>query len=121
MKFYLEGKTKSGKNSIVVTRSGHRFPTKSWAAWRDKAVSSIKKQMALNNGTMYTERVKGTFYYTKGDLIRRDVPGMVDAIFHALERAGVVKDDALIVEVEWHDLGLNRTNPGIEFTLERIA
>ena len=39
--------------------------------------------------------------YTPGDKIRRDVPGMLDAICHILERSGLVLDDAQVKMVKW--------------------
>ena len=34
--------------------------------------------------------------YVAGDKRRRDMPAIVDAIWHAMEKAGVVEDDTLL-------------------------
>ena len=39
--------------------------------------------------------------YTAGDRIRRDVPGLLDALWHCMERAEIVKDDRWFVNIKW--------------------
>jgi Holliday junction resolvase RusA-like endonuclease len=60
----------------------------------------------------------GRFAYFAGDLRRRDVPGMMDALFHVLERSGIVRDDSLIQTAEWH-YKLDREGPRVEIELIR--
>ncbi|MDD5301550.1 MAG: hypothetical protein PHS14_00460, partial [Elusimicrobia bacterium] len=77
--------------------------------------------------------------YTPGDLIGRDVPGMMDALWHVLEwcpvhqkrqykkacRAGCslpfVVNDQLLVSPAWEELPLDRTHPRLELTIEPIG
>jgi len=54
--------------------------------------------------------------YLAGDKRRRDNPAIVDAIFHVLEKAGVVADDTLIWPVA-SSRGYDKENPRAEITL----
>lgn len=56
--------------------------------------------------------------YYPGDLRRRDVPGMIDALFHCLEHGGFVKDDSLIKDVTWQTFPVDRANPRVNIVLE---
>lgn len=88
IKFTIEGQCTSGKNSVIITRSGMRFPSKRFVTWRNEAMKNIpqiKKPI--------DESVEVVVQYYSGDKRRRDVPGMVDALWHVIEKAGIVTDD----------------------------
>lgn len=91
----IVGQIRGGKNNIIVTRSGHRFPNPTWSKWRDDAVAEIKKQLPSNFRTI-TEPCLIRMDYVAQDMRRRDMPAIVDSVFHVLEKAGVVKDDTLL-------------------------
>lgn len=91
----FNGQIRGGKNNMVVTRTGHRFPKKSWATWRDAEVITITQQLPLGFKTI-TEPTNISLNYFAGDRRRRDMPAIIDAIFHVLEKAGVVQDDTLL-------------------------
>jgi len=110
--FTIVGQMKSGKNGMQVTRMGHHFPKPEWAAWRNQAVLQIKSQLPMGFKTI-TEPISVVVNYTKSDKRRRDVPGMADALYHVLERAGVLADDSLAEDLYWTCAGLDRDNPGI--------
>ena len=95
--FELKGQCLSGKNHKQITRTGHCYPTKRWAAWRDEMVMAIKQQDRRQPVTLLRDLFKATVVFTHADKRRRDVPGMLDALCHVLERAGIVKDDSQIV------------------------
>lgn len=116
MKYEILGQLKSGKNHMIITRKGHRFPLPAWAKWRDEVV----KMLLAHKSTMIEDRCRADIEYWKGDLRRRDVPGMADAVWHCLERALIVKDDSLIVEVVWKDMGLDRENPRATLELVKL-
>lgn len=120
MKYEIKGQIKGGKNNIVITRTGRRFPKASWAKWRDEAVKQILAQKPLTFDII-TSKVKATVLYVRGDERRRDMPATIDAIWHTLERAGIVKDDCLITELIWIDGGLSRTDPKAIIQLDAIA
>lgn len=124
MKVTLEGQMVSGKNSIIVTRTGQRFPSKRFKDWRDTASIQLTRQLPKGNlryanlvAFPKPERVSLTVLYWPGDLIRRDAPGMLDALCHLLERTQVVEDDAQIKTVNWQEMDLDRARPRVELTL----
>ena len=110
----ITGQIMGGKNNIIVTRTGHRFPKPSWAKWRDDAVRQVK-QFIPRGFTPIDSPVNVRLAYFAGDKRRRDMPAIVDAIFHVLEKAGVVTDD-------WHlwvsesSRGYDKDSPRAEIT-----
>lgn len=89
------GQILGGKNNIIVTRTGKRFPNAKWAKWRNEQVNVIKAQLPKDFVTINAP-VDIRLDYVTGDHRRRDMPAVVDAIFHVLEKAGVVADDTLL-------------------------
>jgi len=59
--------------------------------------------------------------YWTGDRRRRDAPGIIDALWHLLERCGVVSDDAHLGGFErsivYKNCGLDKANPRVEITI----
>ena len=88
----IEGIISGGKNNIIITRSGHRFPKASWAKWRDSAVASVRSQLP-KGWVPINVPTNIELTYVAGDKRRRDMPAIVDSIWHVLEKAGVVTDD----------------------------
>lgn len=113
----LTGQMPSGKNSVNVTRSGHRYPNERFVSWREKAMWEVKMQ--LKNQTLFspTSKVYMECWYHPGDLRRRDVPGMEDALCHLFEKMGIVKDDSLICDQNFHTMELDRKNPRIRIQM----
>jgi Holliday junction resolvase RusA-like endonuclease len=58
-----------------------------------------------------TKKCKLIVDYTPADARVRDVDGMLSALCHVLAKAGIVKDDGLIREVDWHEFPMDRENP----------
>lgn len=111
--FTLEGKLKSGKNHVQITRTGRRYPNKAFAAWRTEMLAGIPK---LTRG--FIGPVCMICDYVPGDLIRRDAPGMQDAILHLLEKGGIVLDDAQVKEVHWKEFPMDRKRPFCRVTIQ---
>lgn len=109
----LKGSIRGGKNSVQITRSGHRYPNPVWAAWRDEMVCQIKAQ--FSRPTVEIE-CKAYIHYFAGDKKRRDVPAVIDSIWHCLEKSGVLKDDCLIKSVDFHG-GYDKENPRAEIQI----
>ena len=64
---------------------------------------------------------KATVIFIHADRRRRDVAGMIDALCHVLERAGVVNDDSLIVDWDIHTTPEpNKAKAGVEIRLETL-
>ncbi len=117
----LPGQCPSGKNSIQTTRTGHRYPKKRFVDWRDAAVLTAVRAIPKGTvGPMFRKpaMLAITVHYVPGDGRRRDVPGMLDAIFHVLERAGAVEDDAQIQYVGWVTFLINRAAPHVSLKLQ---
>lgn len=95
LQIIIRGQIMGGKNNIVITRTGHRFPKASWAKWRDDAVSQVRQQLPSNFETI-TEPVYVNLVYVAGDKRRRDMPAIIDSIWHVLEKSGIVADDTLL-------------------------
>lgn len=103
-----------------ITRTGHRYPKKEWAEWRDQMVITLNAQ-AIALGLLCFPLVKPCVVHVfcwYVDKRRRDAPGMQDALWHCLERSGIVKDDSLLAEVHWIPLGIDKLNPRAEIIIE---
>lgn len=114
----LQGQLRSGKNRVLITRTGHRYPPPQFVAFRKSIVDQIAAQ--VGNIATLTEPQKVTIRYTPGDLIRRDAPGIIDALWHCLEYAGVIADDALLQAIDYRQEPVDRANPHAILTLERL-
>ena len=91
----IPGQIMGGKNNMLVTRTGRHFPKRSWAQWRDRVVIVVRGQLPAD-WTPISKPCIMSLTYVPGDRRRRDMPAIVDSIFHCLERAGVVADDSLL-------------------------
>src|SRR5689334_16712127 len=116
MTFTLLGQMKSGKNRVLITRTGHRYAPKEFTNWR----ADMLKQIGLVEHAI-TGPVELIADYVPGDLIKRDVDGMLSAIFHVIVKAGILVDDAQIKNVQWHQWPLDRKAPKCRVTLEELA
>lgn len=117
--FTITGQMPSGKNAVVVTRTGHRFPAKRFTDWRTKALDELQTQC---DGIPQPIRHKLALIvdYTPGDLRVRDVAGMLDAICHLLERSGLIENDGLIRDCTWHEFEMDRQKPHAVVTLRAL-
>ena len=118
--FKIHGAIKGGKNHINITRTGHRYPNRKWAEWRDQVVREIREELKNKEKDMITTPCQMQVIYTPNDAKRRDMPAMIDAIFHCLERAGLVKDDYLIQRLRWYQMPKDVKNSGTSIEIEEI-
>jgi hypothetical protein len=120
MTFKLMGQLPSGKNRIIVTRSGHRFPDPKsrFPKWRDEAMKQIFTQIA--DKPMVVHKCKLVVDYVPGDARVRDCAGMIDALCHVMEKAKVIENDGLIRDVEWHEFPIDREHPMAVVTVKRL-
>lgn len=91
IKFTLTGQIPSGKNAIIITRTGKRFPAERFRKWKAEALKQLKEQNIAK--PMIDSPISVSVEYTPGDNRRRDVPGMIDALWHIIEHYGIVTDD----------------------------
>ena len=120
MTFALSGQIPSGKNAVVVTRTGMRFPAKRFKVWREQALDQLSKQGAGQQEPI-NQTVSIECEYTPGDRRTRDVPGMLDALLHVIVKAGLLVDDGLVWAVTWRRNELDRENPGLKFHISVTA
>mgnify|MGYP001558687057 CR=1 FL=1 len=102
IKFVIHGPVKGGKNNMLMTRTGRHYPNPAWAAWRDGILAQLGTQLRIEGfQETYTNPCIMTVEYWPSDKRRRDVPAMIDSIFHILEKAHIIADDCLIEDVSW--------------------
>ncbi len=127
---HLEGQCTSGKNAVIVTRTGHRFPCKRFIDWRADAIAQIHPQLEAQRASL--ER-KGVIFpiafpvsvqieYWAQDNRRRDAPGIIDALWHLIEKIGIVTDDVLLGGVkqslQFHNCGVDKTQVGVTIVIK---
>ena len=91
----ITGQIRGGKNNYIVTRQGKHIPKAEWASWRDEKVAEVRAQLPADFSAIAVP-VNASLAYVAGDARRRDMPAVLDSIFHILERAGVVVDDTFL-------------------------
>ena len=116
----ITGQCPSGKNAITVTRTGLRFPSLRFKKWREHASKQISEHK-LNRDFPIDKPCSIMIFYWAGDLRRRDCPGMIDAVYHLLEKCNIVSDDTFLGGLNrWASFfnnGLDRENPRIEIKI----
>ena len=113
----FSGQIRGGKNNLIVLRNGMHIPRREWAVWRDAQVIFLKSQ---SKGVCFDAPCSVIVRYWAGDARRRDVPAIMDSMCHCLERAGVVKDDSLLINWDWIFMGLDRKNPKAEIVITEL-
>jgi Holliday junction resolvase RusA-like endonuclease len=91
---------------------GKHYPLPRFVAWRAEVFGHLK--CAFPHGLIPIDKPCNiAFDYWPGDARRRDVPGMIDAMFHCFERFGIIKDDSLFANVKWTTHEIDREKPGL--------
>jgi Holliday junction resolvase RusA-like endonuclease len=119
------GQIPSGKNSVIITRTGLRFPAKRFVTWRKDALEQLEPQIAkITLPLPLDEPCNVTVDYVASDMRRRDVPGMIDALWHLLEKANVITDDKYLgghgANVVFVNRGKDKENTGVTITIDPI-
>ena len=120
VKITLTGQVRGGKNHVGITRTGIRYPMKNFRLWRDDAVRQIKEQTRGLKRPCITRLCTAYILYTPVDRRKRDLPAVMDGIWHVLERAGIVADDALITGCRWDTGEPSKAGAGVVIVLEVI-
>ena len=107
----LKGQVRGGKNNMGRTKTGKSYPKKLFADWRAEAIRQIRAQLP-SGWTPIAVPVNVRIDYVAEDRRRRDMPAVLDAIFHCMERAGVVKDDTLLW-VTQSSRSYDKAEPGV--------
>ena len=111
----IAGQIRGGKNSVQTTKAGRRYPNKVWAKWRDAAVSEVVAQIP-KGWRAISEPTNIRMEYHAGDKRRRDMPAIIDAAFHVLEKAGFTEDDTYLWVAE-SSRAYDKENPRLIITL----
>lgn len=118
----LEGQCPSGKNAVIVTRTGHRYPSARFVEWRQDAINQLIPQLRdIKKNLPITFPVTVEIDYTAKDRIRRDKPGIEDALWHLLEKMEVVSDDTFLggwgEDSIFHNHGVDKANAGVKIQI----
>jgi Holliday junction resolvase RusA-like endonuclease len=126
MKLVIEGAPRTKKNSLRRIRRGRRtftVPSAAHEAWEAMAIPQLRKQHSggWGNGNpaiTWTANMRAIVYRDRavGDLLN-----YLAAVSDALERAGVVADDKLIVSVDGSRMAIDRQRPRVEIDLTPAA
>ncbi len=95
----INGQVRGGKNGMGITKFGRHYARKPFKIWRDDAVSQLRSQLPAH-WTPIATPCNVRLAYVAGDKRRRDEPAIKDAVWHVLEKSGVVLDDALLWTTE---------------------
>ena len=117
MTLTLIGQCQSGKNRILITRTGHRYPPQRFVTWRNDWAQQLQGQFQETISWPVSISVD----YTASDRRTRDIDGMLSALQSVLVYAGVLKDDGLVRGIGyWREHPLDRTGAGVTITLEKL-
>ena len=108
--FTLRGRPLRGKSGMKTTRAGRHYPDKDWAAQRDewvwKAQAAARKQCDDHAAQGWDTKalplscpIKLSGVVRFPDKRVADLDGVIGAIGHVLERAGVIQNDKQIISV----------------------
>ncbi len=97
-----------------VTRTGRHYAKPTFARWRDDAVRQIRCQLP-SGWKPIDVPCNVRIDYVAGDRRRRDMPAVLDAVWHVLEKAGVVADDTLLWAVQ-SSRSYDKAEPGCTIT-----
>ncbi len=111
---HITGIVHGGKNSMGVTKKGKHYARPLFKRWRDDAVNQIRRQLTTRLEPIATP-VNVRLAYVAGDKRRRDFPAICDALWHVLEKAGVVADDTLLWPAE-STRSYDKANPSVTIT-----
>lgn len=115
----LTGQLPSGKNQVqLLFRNGKvmKYPNKTFTNWRAAAMAQITPEFFC--APNIAQPVSLTIDYWPGDKRTRDVSGQLDALFHLLVYAKVLKDDGLIWNVTWRRHEVNGQFPKVVMEIE---
>ena len=110
----LTSQVRGGKNGMGVTRTGRHYAKPTFARWRDDAVRQIRCQLP-SGWKPIDVPCNVRLDYVAGDKRRRDMPAVLDAVWHVLEKAGVVADDTLLWAVQ-SSRSYDKAAPGVTIT-----
>jgi len=116
----ITGQVAAGKNNIQTTKSGHRYPNPSFERWAKSAYQQIHLQQRQRPRFALTINLHILIDYWPGDRRTRDIPAIVDAVFHVLEKMDVVENDRQFKRCDFREHDMTKTDPRVRMTLQDI-
>lgn len=113
-KIRITGQVRGGKNGMGISQSGAHYARKPFKTWRADAVEQIRRQLPAHCAPVCAP-VNVRIDYVAGDKRRRDFPAICDALWHVLEKSGVVADDALLWPA-FSSRSYDKEKPGVTIT-----
>lgn len=117
----IRGQVPSGKNAQGLAFRGGRvqkYPRDIFKNWRESFAFQARFQTKVR---LLETPLKASIVYRQKDFIRRDIPGQLDALWHGLAYAKILKDDYWIRVLGGVSETLDRVNPGVIITIESTA
>lgn len=116
LSFYISGQIHGGKNHIGITKTGKRYPKKEFVEFRNHALKDLAPY--LQGEPPFEGPIRVYVGYCKSDRRRRDLPALIDGLWHVFERAAIVNDDSQFEELVW--VRTLWDEPGVRITFEEI-
>ena len=94
---YQFDSVRGGKNNMKITRRGIHYPSPEFKKWSQEIIWQLR--LHKSHPTINQDNLFYTFYFCPRTKRRKDVPAILDAIFHCLEKAQIVSDDSVIKNI----------------------
>lgn len=116
----MYGAPRTKKNSSRLVRPGQKgrarpIPSKAWETWL--RVCEIQPLKVIRERIDYDVNCRARFYR---DANRGDAVGYYQGLADLLEKKGILANDKHIVQWDGSRLRIDRENPRVEVTLERV-
>lgn len=102
-----------GKNNYLVLRNGMHIPKKGFVKFRKEVTEQLDKQKPKDWNPINKHGHKWDMVYVPGDNRRRDLPAILDALGHCMEKSGIVVDDQYIYNILFIRKEMSKENCGI--------
>lgn len=123
LRFTIPGAPRTKKNHGWRTKSGHQMPSRAFTQWNKDAQWSLalipREQLVYGRRLPLKETVNCSALFYR-DAERGDAVGYYQALADALEEAGIVENDSLIVSWDGSRMLKDKENPRIEVRLEVV-
>lgn len=128
LRLELHGQLPSGKNQVGIQHEApvillapatvRHYPNARFERWRREAERQLVPQLGTWRASLpLSVPMLMYVWYWPGDRRTRDRSGMLDALFHLLEHAGVIANDRLIEDPVWRTMPLDTKHPRVVIVL----
>ncbi len=108
----------SQSDGIGLLSQLRKHPDRRFFTWRDDAMKQLLPQVVKWRSMLpLTTPMMMYVAYWPGDHRTRDRSGMLDALFHLFERAGIIANDRLIEDPLWRTMPLDKKHPRVVIVL----